>query len=59
MTEQNLDDPDIDTVLEEMGRETVAQRVRPDPLADLRRLRGLGDDPVQMRTERRLLAEQR
>src|SRR3954454_7056075 len=48
MPEQDLNDADIHAVLEEMGREAVAQRVRPDPLADPRCLCRLDDDPVQM-----------
>ena len=48
VAEQGLDDADIDAVLQQMRRETVAQRVRPDPLGDLRRLRRLDDDPVQV-----------
>src|SRR5436305_7894149 len=48
VAKQSLDNADIDAVFQQMRRETVPQRVRPDPLGDLRRLRGLGDDPVQM-----------
>ena len=48
MTEQSLDDADIDAVLQQMRREAVPQRVRPDPLGDLRRLRCLDDDAMQM-----------
>src|ERR1700691_5405310 len=42
--EQDLDDADIDAVLEEMGGETVPQRVRSDPLGDLRGPCALGAD---------------
>src|SRR5215831_16479501 len=48
MTEQDLDDAHIDAVLQQMRSEAVPQRVRPDPLGDLRPLRRLDDDPVQM-----------
>jgi hypothetical protein len=48
VTEQGLDDADIDAVFQQMRRETVPQRVRPDPLGDLRPLRRLDDDPVQV-----------
>src|SRR4051794_23530469 len=48
VSEQDLDDADIHAVLEQVGGETVAQRVRPDPLADLRRLCRFDDDPMQM-----------
>src|SRR5271167_1830562 len=46
--EQDLDDADINTVLEEMGCETVAQRVRSDPLGDLRGLCRLDDDAMEL-----------
>ena len=38
MTEQRLDDADVDPVLEQVGGEAVPQRVRPDALADVRSL---------------------
>src|SRR3954447_4494767 len=38
MAEQGLDDADIDAVFQQMRREAVPQRVRPDPLGDLRPL---------------------
>ena len=44
----DLDDTDIDAVLEQVGREAVAQRVRPDPLGDLRRLRRLDHDAMKL-----------
>src|SRR6202167_2447072 len=46
--EQDLDDADIDAVLEEMGRETVPQCARSDPLGDLRDLRRLDDDAMEL-----------
>src|SRR6202050_1803347 len=46
--EQDLDDADINAVLEEMGRETVPQRVRSDPLGDRRGLCRLDDDAMEL-----------
>src|SRR6201985_941410 len=46
--EQDLDDADINTVLQEMGCETVAQRVRSDPLGDLRGLCRLDADAMEL-----------
>src|SRR5580693_2446777 len=46
--EQDLDDADINTVLQEMGGETVAQRVRSDPLGDLRGLCRLDDEAMEL-----------
>src|SRR5271154_2859519 len=46
--EQDLDDADIDAVFQQMGRETVAQRVRSDPLGDLRGLGRLDDDAMEL-----------
>src|SRR5258708_21322898 len=46
--EQDLDDADINAVLEEMGGETVPQRVRSDPLGDLRGLCRLDDDAMEL-----------
>ena len=37
--EQDLDDPDVGAVLQQVGGEAVAQRVRPDPLGDVGGLR--------------------
>ena len=48
VAEQRLDDADIDAVLEQVRGEAVPQRVRPDPLGDLGRLRGFDDDPVEL-----------
>src|SRR5580692_7082105 len=46
--EQDLDDADINAVLEEMGRETVPQCVRSDPLGDLRGPCRLDDDAMEL-----------
>src|SRR6476659_11045897 len=46
--EQHLDHADIDVLLEQVGREAVAQRVRRDPLGDLGRAGGGMDDPVEL-----------
>src|SRR6202021_1202002 len=46
--EQDLDDADINTVLEEMGRETVPQCVRSNPLGDLRGGCGLDDEEREL-----------
>jgi hypothetical protein len=46
--EQHLNDADIDVLLEQMGREAVAQRVRRDPLGDVGRAGGGMDDPVEL-----------
>jgi hypothetical protein len=48
VTQQHLDDADIDTVLQQVGRKAVPQRVRPDPLGDARRVRCLGGDTVYL-----------
>src|ERR1700756_871213 len=48
VAEQGLDDADIDAVFQQMRGEAVPQRVRPDPLGDLRRLRRLDDDAMQV-----------
>src|ERR1700688_1782198 len=48
VSEQDLDDADINAVLEEMGRETVPQCVRSDPLGDLRGLCRLDDDAMEL-----------
>src|SRR5208282_4469283 len=34
VSEQHLDDPDIDVLLEKMGRKAVPKRVQRDPLVD-------------------------
>ena len=46
--EQDLDDPDVGAVLQQVGGEAVAQRVRPDPLGDVGGLRRLDDDAVEL-----------
>ena len=48
VAEQNLDDADVDAVLQQMGGETVPQRVRSDPLGDLRGLCRLDDDAMEL-----------
>src|SRR5438105_144466 len=48
VSEQDLDDADINAVLEEMGRETVPHCVRSDPLRDLRGLCRLDDDAMEL-----------
>jgi hypothetical protein len=54
VTEQRLDDADIDTVLKQVGGEAVAQGMRSDALVDVRRLRGFDDDAVELpRADRR------
>src|SRR4051794_1261096 len=62
VAEQRLDDADIDTVLEQVRREAMAERVRADPLGDLRRLRRLDHDAVELpgadRLQRMLAREQ-
>ena len=54
MAEQDLDDPDVDAILEQMGGEAVAQRMRPDPLGDARHARRLGGDAVDLSVADRL-----
>src|SRR5437764_211840 len=46
--EQDLDHPDVGAVLEQVGGEAVAQRMRSDPLGDVGRLRRLDDDAVEL-----------
>src|ERR1019366_7037666 len=46
--EQDLDDADINAVLKEMSSKAVAQRVRSDPLGDLRGLCRLDDDAMEL-----------
>src|SRR3546814_6874402 len=48
VAEQDLDDADVDAIFEKMGGETVPQRVRCDPLVDVRGLGGLDDDAVEL-----------
>ena len=52
--QQDLDDADIDAVLQQVGGEAVAQRVRPDPLGDARRMGRLGGDAVNLPVADRL-----
>src|SRR3546814_20933310 len=47
MTEQHLDDADIDAILEQVRGEAVAQGVRSDTLVDIRGLGCLDDDPIE------------
>src|SRR5271169_6025642 len=46
--EQNLDDADIDAIFQQMGGKAVPQRVRSDPLGDLRGLCRLDDDAMEL-----------
>ena len=48
MAEQRLDDADIDTVLEQVGGEAVAQGVRADALVDIGGLSRFDDDTVEL-----------
>lgn len=48
MSEQHLDDPYVGAVLQQVGREAVAQRVRPDPLGDVGSPGRLDDDAVEL-----------
>ena len=54
MTEQRLDDADVDTVLEQMGREAVPKGVGPDALVDARCDACFDDDAVQLSRAQRL-----
>jgi hypothetical protein len=45
---QSLDHADIDAVFQQMGHEAMPQRERADPLGDLRGLRCLDDDAMQV-----------
>src|SRR3954470_19068703 len=60
--EQNVDHADVDVLLQQVGCEAVAQRVRRDPLGDLGRARGGMDGPVELtrgeRVDRVLSGEQ-
>ena len=54
MTEQHLDDADIDAIFEQVRGEAVAQGVRSDTLVDIRGLGCLDDDPIELaRADRR------
>src|SRR3546814_8033883 len=48
VSEQSLDDADVDAVLEQVGGKAVAQGVRPDALVDIGRLSRLDDDAVEL-----------
>src|SRR5277367_5705724 len=48
VAEQNLDDADVDAVFQQMGGKAVPQRVRSDPLGDLRGLCRLDDDAMEL-----------
>ena len=48
VAEQGLDHPDIDAVFQQMGGKAVAQRVRANPLGNLRRPCCLDDDAMQL-----------
>ena len=48
MPEQDLDDADVDAVLQQVGGEAVAQRVRADPLGDVGCACRLDDDAVKL-----------
>jgi hypothetical protein len=47
VAEKDLDPPDVDVLLEQMGREAVPQRVRRDALSDARRIRRRMNGAVQ------------
>jgi hypothetical protein len=48
MTKHHLDHVDIDAILQRVGCETVAQRMRADALGETRCLGGLLDDSAQL-----------
>src|SRR3546814_17488805 len=48
VSEQSLDDADVDAVLEQVGGKAVAQGVRPDALVDIGRLSRLDADAVEL-----------
>ena len=48
VAEQRLDDADVDAVLQQVRGKAVAQRMRSNPLGDVRCARRLDDDPVQL-----------
>ena len=54
MTEQDLDDADVDAVLKQVGRKAMAQRVGTDPLGDPGCGRRLDNDAVQLPGAERL-----
>src|SRR3546814_10921578 len=48
LSEQRLDDADIDAVLEQVGGEAMAERMRSDALVDIGGLGGFDDDAVEL-----------
>src|SRR5215470_16422249 len=44
---QNLDDPDISLLLQEMGGKAMPQRINADALGDAGACRGQANDPVE------------
>jgi len=46
MPEQDLDDPDVGAVFQQVRREAVAQRVRPDPFCNVGGPGRLDDDTI-------------
>src|ERR1700741_1401053 len=54
VAEQNLDDADVDAVLQQMGGKAVTQRVRSDPLGDLRGPCRIDDDAMELPSADRL-----
>jgi hypothetical protein len=48
VAEQRLNDANVDAVLQQVRGEAVPQRMRPNPLGDVRCARRLDDDPVQL-----------
>lgn len=56
MSQQHLDDPDIDALLEQMSGKRVAQCMRAYPLMDLGALGRLLHDAVQLASRDRIRA---
>jgi hypothetical protein len=56
VTQQRLDESDIGAVLEQVGREAVAQRVQRHALPDSGRIRGLMEQAVELAGGHRLAA---
>ena len=54
MSEQHLDDADVDVLLEQVGGKAVAQRMGRDALLDAGRLGGLVDGAVELARRQRL-----
>src|SRR4029077_20532347 len=48
VSEQNLDDPDIGLLLQEMGGKAVPQRMNTDTLGNAGACRGHADEPVKL-----------